>query len=88
LSQNYPNPFNPATSIEFSLGRSGYTSLKVYNILGQEVKTIVNGQWTAGFHRVTWDGKDHRGLAVSSGIYFYRLQSNGIIETKKMLLMK
>ncbi len=93
LSQNYPNPFNPSTNIEFSIPRSATIQLNVYNILGELVKTLVNGDIVSGNYKVTWNGTNSHGVTVSSGIYFYRLvaQSNGAanyIITKKMLMMK
>jgi hypothetical protein len=88
LAQNYPNPFNPSTVIRFALPRSGDMSLKVYNIVGQEVSNLVSGHLPAGAFRATWDGTDMNGKAVSSGVYFYRLIAGDFVEIKKMLLMK
>ena len=83
LSQNYPNPFNPATEIGFSLPKATNVSLVVYNLLGQEVKTLIEGELPAGQHSVTFDASPY-----SSGIYFYRLQTNDFAEIKKMVLVK
>lgn len=83
LDQNYPNPFNPSTAIRFSLPRAMIVRLEVFNVLGQNVATLVNGSLTAGQHEYTFDAS-----ALSSGIYFYRLQADDMIETKKMILMK
>ncbi|MGE5350707.1 MAG: phosphodiester glycosidase family protein [Acidobacteriota bacterium] len=83
LRQNYPNPFNPSTVIEFSIMQEGNTSLKVYDLLGREVAMLVNGRLNPGVHRAIWDAS-----GVTSGIYFYRLQSGNFIETKKMLLVR
>jgi hypothetical protein len=84
LNQNYPNPFNPATEITFTLAKSGYTTLKVYNVLGNEVKTLFNGQAEAGkLYIVHFDGS---GLA--SGLYFYKLQNDNKSDTKKLILLK
>ncbi len=89
LNQNYPNPFNPTTTISYELPISGVVSVKVYNTLGQEVRTLVNNSAKmAGFHSVTWDGKDNSGKEVSSGIYLYRLQTGNTIINKKMLFVK
>lgn len=88
LAQNYPNPFNPSTVIRFALPRSGNMSLKIYNIVGQEVSSLVEGYLPAGAFRATWDGTDMSGQAVSSGIYLYRLKAGDYVEIRKMLLMK
>jgi hypothetical protein len=93
LDQNYPNPFNPSTAIKFSLpARSGGgylpTTLRVYNVLGQLVRTLVDEPMAAGTHEIIWDGKDDHGSQVASGIYFYKLRSGDYEDTKKMVLMK
>ena len=88
LDQNYPNPFNPTTDISFSLPTPANVSLRVYNLLGQEVATVVNGDLSAGVHTVTWDGSNDGGAQVSSGIYFYRLVAGDEIATRKMMLLK
>ncbi len=83
LSQNYPNPFNPTTKIEYAIPKSGYVSLKVYNVIGQEVTTLVASDLKAGKYYVTFDGSK-----LSSGVYFYRLQTGSVSITKKLILMK
>ena len=83
LSQNYPNPFNPATKIKFALPASGFTSLKVYDISGKEISNLLNSNIQAGTYEVLFDATN-----FSSGAYFYKLESNGYIETKKMFLIK
>lgn len=89
LYQNYPNPFNPETTIEFSLPLSTYITLRIYNILGQEVKTVISEQLPAGMHEVKWDGTDNFGNKVSSGIYIYRMETgNGYVKTRKMVFLK
>ena len=88
LEQNYPNPFNPTTNIIYNLPQSGEYSLKIYNRLGQEVYTLVNGQLNAGRHQITWNGVDNFGTKVGSGIYFYRLSGENVALAKKMILMK
>jgi hypothetical protein len=88
LAQNHPNPFNPTTEIVFGLPKAGFATLRIYNILGQEVTILVNKYMSAGRHRVTWNGTDKSGRAVSSGVYFYRMQSKDFAQTKQMLLLK
>jgi hypothetical protein len=88
LFQNYPNPFNPTTRIEFSLPQPGRVRLDVYNIAGQVVQTLIDGQQDAGFHGVVWDGRDGDGHPVASGIYFYRIQTADLTATRKMALLK
>jgi hypothetical protein len=88
LAQNYPNPFNPSTAIRFALPRAGFASLKIYNIVGQEVANLLTSSLPAGAFRATWDGKDMNGETVASGVYLYRLQVGDYVETRKMLLLK
>jgi hypothetical protein len=88
LSNAYPNPFNPTTNIQFNIAKSENIKLVVFNILGQQVKTLVNGEMKAGSYTATWNGKDEFGKSVASGIYFYRLESQSFNSTKKMILMK
>jgi hypothetical protein len=83
LAQNYPNPFNPSTTISYDLPRAVHVTLKVYNTLGQEVATLVNENTSAGVHVVQFNGS-----ALASGVYLYRLQTPGFLQSKKMLLMK
>lgn len=83
LSQNYPNPFNPSTRISFSIQVSGLVVLKVYDVLGREVRTLVNGSISEGRHETMFDASD-----LAGGVYFYRLQSGSSVETKKMLLAR
>jgi len=83
LSQNYPNPFNPTTSISFTLPSKSFVSLKVFDLLGRGVATLVNEQKSAGTYTQKWNAAN-----VSSGIYFYRLQAGSFTETKKLVLLK
>ncbi|MDD4222956.1 MAG: FlgD immunoglobulin-like domain containing protein [Candidatus Cloacimonetes bacterium] len=85
---NFPNPFNPETTIAFSVPKAGPASLKIYNTKGQLVRTLVNDVREAGNHSVVWNGMDNLGNSVSSGLYFYRLSSDGNTVTRKMLLAK
>ena len=83
LSQNYPNPFNPSTTIEFALPHSGFVTLKVYSVLGEDVATLVAGNHTAGTFTTTWDAS-----GMPSGVYFYRLSVGEYVQTRKMVLMR
>lgn len=83
LSQNYPNPFNPSTTINYSIPVSGMVTLKIYNVLGQEVKTLVNKEQFAGMHTISFDASN-----LASGVYIYRLSSGNFVNTKKMMLLK
>lgn len=87
LSQNYPNPFNPSTTIKFSIPESGFVSLKVYDLLGKEVASVVNEELNAGSYTVSFDASQST-QGLSSGIYFYRLEANSFIQTKKLTLIK
>jgi hypothetical protein len=89
LSQNFPNPFNPGTTIQFALPSRSRITIKIYNIMGQKVKTLIDGTMDAGRHQVSWNGKDDRGLKVSSGLYIYRMRTGeGKNLAGKMLLLK
>jgi len=88
LNSNYPNPFNPTTTISFDLAKPGKVSLRIYNVRGQVVKTIAHGEYGTGKHSVVWDGRDNHNTPVASGVYFYRLETNGYTQTRKMLMMK
>jgi M6 family metalloprotease-like protein len=90
LSQNYPNPFNPTTTISYQLpGVDRYhTTLKIYNILGQEVRALVDGEQAPGYYSVQWDGKDSSGGNLASGIYIYRIQAGDFVQVRRMVLLK
>lgn len=83
LSQNYPNPFNPVTMIKFALPKASYVTLRVYDMLGREVAELVNGHKSAGQYIVDFDAS-----SLTSGIYFYRLESNGFVDVKRMVVLK
>ena len=87
LLQNYPNPFNPSTTISYTIRAAAFTTLKVFNLLGEEVASLVNELKAPGAYSVTWDPGDGRG-GVSSGVYYCRMQSGGTLELKKMLLIR
>ena len=83
LEQNYPNPFNPSTKIRYSVPQSSNVMLKIFDILGNEIETLVNEEKPVGTYELTWYAKN-----LPSGVYFYRLQAGSFVETKKMLLLK
>jgi hypothetical protein len=83
LSQNYPNPFNPTTKIDYAIKKNGFVSLKIFDVLGREVKQLVNETKNAGYYSV-----DFNGAEFSSGVYFYKLESNGFTDVKRMMLIK
>lgn len=95
LYQNYPNPFNPMTTIKYQLPEESYVTLKIYNLLGQEVRSLIDDVQKAGYNSIVWDGKNNSGMNVSSGIYIYRLDAKSLnnpakifAQTKKMVLLK
>ena len=85
---NFPNPFNPSTTIKMNLPRPGDVSLKVYNVRGGLVRTLVDGQMAAGEHSIVWDGKTDSGNQTASGVYFYETRANGEVKINKMALVK
>jgi len=88
LKQNAPNPFNPTTMVSYDLPKASNVSLEIYNVLGQNVRTLVNDFQEAGTQSVMWDGTDNGGSQVASGLYFYRLTADGFQATKKMMMLK
>lgn len=88
LGQNYPNPFNPATTIRYTLPEQANVRLVIYNVLGQEVRTLVNELQSPGAYSVVWNGTDHVGRFVASGIYFYRIDAGVFDTTRRMLFAK
>ena len=88
LSQNYPNPFNPTTKITYAVPFDGKVEIKIYDIMGREVATLVRGDHMAGYYTIEWDGRNHYGLPVSSGMYIYRMMSGGFVDVKKMMMLK
>ncbi|MDP1678269.1 MAG: right-handed parallel beta-helix repeat-containing protein [Bacteroidota bacterium] len=93
LSQNYPNPFNPITSIKYQIPISGNVRMSIYNLLGQEIKTLVNEQQSAGFYTIRWNGTDNTNRSVSSGVYIYKIDARAegkekFTQVKKMILVK
>ena len=88
LGQNYPNPFNFFTTIKFDLPVRTKVRLKIFNILGQEVKTLLNENKEPGFHKIFWDGKNNLGITVASGLYVYQIKMGEFVKAKKMILLK
>ncbi len=88
LAQNYPNPFNPTTAISFTLPKSSQVRLVIFNVLGQQVRTLADDYLSAGTHTVYWDGADADGNRMASGVYYYRLVTDGYSQTKEMILAK
>jgi hypothetical protein len=88
LSQNYPNPFNPETTISYDLAEGSEVRLEVYNVMGQLVNTLVSEAQAAGRYRMRWSGQDAFGRQVASGVYFYRLQTEGFKAVRKLMLLK
>ena len=88
LEQNYPNPFNPETKIIYQIPKISRVTIKIYNILGQEVRTLVDKEQTMGKYKVIWDGKNNSGNAVSSGMYIYQLRTKDFINSKRMILLR
>lgn len=89
VSQNFPNPFNPATTIRFGLPQPGEVTLKIYNILGQEVITLFDKEVKkAGYHTIVWDSRNQNGQKVASGIYIYHFRAGGFVKSRKMIIVK
>ena len=88
LYQNYPNPFNPITNIKYYIPRSSFVTLKIYDMLGNEIKTLIMEEKYRGKYSVTWDGRNNEGKKVSSSIYFCQLEASGNKMIRKMILLK
>lgn len=88
LEQNYPNPFNPATYIKYQLPKDAKVVLKIYNVLGQEIKTLVDARQPAGIYSIAWDGKNNAGRSVASGLYIYRMEAADFVHQRKMMLLR
>ncbi|MCH7819969.1 MAG: T9SS type A sorting domain-containing protein, partial [Candidatus Marinimicrobia bacterium] len=92
LLQNYPNPFNPVTEIGYELPEPAYVRLTIYNLLGQELSTIVDNQQDAGFHTATWFGRNNNGMSLASGVYIYKLTARtptkSFEQVRKMVLLR
>ena len=88
LSQNYPNPFNPITYIQYSVPQFDFINIDIININGQVIKTIVQSSHQPGNYEIVWDGTNHLGISVPSGIYFYKMNASIFISIRKLVLLK
>jgi flagellar hook assembly protein FlgD len=88
LGQNYPNPFNPSTTFSVDVPRVSDVNIKIYDVLGREITTLLSGQQPAGSMLVKWDGRDAHGLTAPTGIYFVRMSADEFTTTRKIMLMK
>ncbi|HEY3217428.1 MAG TPA: FlgD immunoglobulin-like domain containing protein [Candidatus Eisenbacteria bacterium] len=88
LDAGYPNPFRAHTQIRFALPRSGNVRLIVYDVMGRAARVLVDGHTSAGTHQVSWDGRDDAGHSVSSGIYLLRLETSGLVSTRRLLRLR
>jgi flagellar hook assembly protein FlgD len=88
LEQNYPNPFNPSTTITFALPAASHVRLLICDLLGREIRRLVDAPYGGGFHTVRWDATDDNGAKVTSGVYFYRIQAGTYSAVRRMLLVR
>ena len=88
LADNYPNPFNPSTTIEYSITNDSHVNLSIYNVSGRLIRTLVDEFKVINSYKVIWDGKDDRGNAAASGVYFYKLKIKDYVESKKLVLLR
>jgi hypothetical protein len=88
LHQNYPNPFNPVTSLRYDLPKDGLVNITIYDMMGRQVKELVNSSQTAGYKSIQWNATNNRNEPVSAGLYLYTIQSGKFIQTRKMVLLK
>jgi len=88
LASNYPNPFNPTTTIEYSISKDSWVNLSIYNVNGQLVRTLVNEYQKSNKYKVVWDGKNNNGNQVSSGVYFYKIVTDGFVQSKKLIVLR
>ena len=88
LRQNYPNPFNPVTTIAYDVPEMASVRIDIYNILGQQVCTLINRSHEPGYYRIQWDGTNDYGQVLASGMYIYSIQASGFTSVKKLVLMK
>jgi flagellar hook assembly protein FlgD len=88
LHQNYPNPFNPVTTLRYDLPENGLVTITIYDMLGKQVKTLMDLTQDAGYKSVIWDATNDYGKPVSAGVYLYQIQAGEFVQTKKMVLLK
>jgi len=88
LFQNHPNPFNPETMISFQIPQSNHIIVRIFNTLGAEIRTVMNGWRDTGNYSIIWDGRDNSGKTVSSGTYIYQIQAGQFVDIKKMVLVR
>ncbi len=88
IEQNYPNPFNSSTIIKFQVPKSSHVCIKIYDMLGREVKTLVEQKLQSGFYEAVWDGLDHRNITIPSGIYFYRMEADKFVKVRKVIVLR
>ena len=88
LHQNYPNPFNPTTQIKYDIAEDSFVSITIYDVMGRNIRTLMNVNQTAGYHSIQWDAKNDMGEGVSAGMYIYVIQAGEFRATKKMVLLK
>ena len=88
LHQNYPNPFNPVTTLRYDLPENSLVNIIIYDLLGRQVKTLVNQTQNAGFKSIIWNATNNYGKPVSAGVYLYQIQAGEFVQTKKMVLLK
>ena len=88
LHQNYPNPFNPTTQIQYDLPEDQFVTIAIYDVIGRNVRTLMNANQTAGYHTIHWDARNDMGEGISAGMYIYTIQAGEFRATKKMVLLK
>jgi hypothetical protein len=88
IHQNYPNPFNPVTILRYDLPEDAIVSITIYDMMGRQVKTLVNGSQTAGYRTIQWNATNDRNELVSAGLYLYTIEAGDFRQTKKMVLLK
>ena len=88
LNQNYPNPFNPITKISYEMPSDGFVRVSILDMMGREVKTLVESSQVSGMRSVTWNATDNNDQPVSAGVYLYKIQTRGITKTRKMVFLK